>query len=164
MTRREQILLGVMGAVAVVGALSFAMPGGGGVTPKAVQTTPASTVVQNVQKALAEVPVSPSQLYVLDAAVRQASGNPFRLPPAPTVRSGSMAGPGGTDSAQTMAYTGYLAVGNMVFAIVDGLEYRTGEAVADSGYVVKSITPGKVVLAAAEDGTERELPYTGDDL
>lgn len=121
-------------------------------------------IVEQARKTLAEAVITPSQLYVLDAAVRQAAPNPFH----PVAGKGDA--PGGPDdkdgknAAHDIAYTGYVAIGNSVLAILDGLEYRTGETVADTGYVVKSITPGKVVLASPGDVTDREIPYSGDDL
>ncbi len=120
-------------------------------------------IVEQARKTLAEAVITPSQLYVLDAAVRQAAPNPFH--PIPGKGDGTDAGnPEGKSAAHDIAYTGYVAIGNSVLAILDGLEYRVGETVADTGYVVKSITPGKVVLASPGDVTDREIPYSGDDL
>jgi len=50
-------------------------------------------------------------------------------------------------------FSGYLAVGNKVFAILDGNEYQAGEKLLDSGYTVEKIFPGNVVIRKI-DGTE----------
>lgn len=163
MTRREQILLGIMGVVGVGAVISLLLPTGGKLPVAAVSSTPATQVVQNVQTALAETTVSPNQLYVLDAAVRQASTNPFK-PLPPGVQLGPKTASQTEAAAQALSYTGYMSIGNQVLAIVDGLEYRPGEVVGDTGYILKAITPSKIVLTATTDGSERELPYSGDDL
>ncbi|WP_353119873.1 hypothetical protein [Nitratidesulfovibrio sp.] len=121
-------------------------------------------IVEQARKTLAEAVITPSQLYVLDAAVRQAAPNPFYPVPGKGDGPGGSGDKDGKSAAHDIAYTGYVAIGNSVLAILDGLEYRTGETVADTGYVVKSITPGKVVLASPGDVTDREIPYSGDDL
>ncbi|MBG3875640.1 hypothetical protein FVW20_01005, partial [Desulfovibrio oxamicus] len=124
-------------------------------------------IVAQARKTLAEAVITPSQLYVLDAAVRQAAPNPFHPVPGKGDGTGGAGGKDGKDgksAAHDIAYTGYVAIGNSVLAILDGLEYRVGETVADTGYVVKSITPGKVVLASPGDVTDREISYSGDDL
>ncbi len=121
-------------------------------------------IVTQARKTLAEAVITPNQLYVLDAAVRQAAPNPFYPTPGKGDGTGAGAAGSGKNAAHDIAYTGYVGIGNSVLAILDGLEYRPGETVADTGYVVKSITPAKVVLASPGDVTDREIPYSGDDL
>ncbi len=132
--------------------------------PGADATGAPQAIVDQARKTLAEAVITPSQLYVLDAAVRQAAPNPFHPVPGKGDGTGGSGEKDGKSAAHDIAYTGYVAIGNSVLAILDGLEYRVGETVADTGYVVKSITPGKVVLASPGDVTDREIPYSGDDL
>ncbi|MEG6505737.1 hypothetical protein [Nitratidesulfovibrio sp. 1201_IL3209] len=191
MTRREKIMIGMAGVAAIAAVVILLLPSGasrpvtavgapgsvssslagatgaaglaGGLPPGAEAPGP---IVEQARKTLAEAVITPSQLYVLDAAVRQAAPNPFHPVQGKGDGAGG-AGPdgkGGKSAAHDIAYTGYVAIGNSVLAILDGLEYRAGETVADTGYVVKSITPGKVVLASPGDVTDREIAYSGDDL
>ncbi len=188
MTRREKIMIGMAGVAAIAAVVILLLPTGssrpvtavgspgsvssslagatglaGGLPPGAEAPGP---IVEQARKTLAEAVITPSQLYVLDAAVRQAAPNPFHPVQGKGDGAGG-AGPdgkGGKSAAHDIAYTGYVAIGNSVLGILDGLEYRVGETVADTGYVVKSITPGKVVLASPGDVTDREIPYSGDDL
>ncbi|WP_243838179.1 hypothetical protein, partial [Nitratidesulfovibrio liaohensis] len=132
--------------------------------PGAEATAPPQAIVEQARKTLAEAVITPSQLYVLDAAMRQAAPNPFHPVPGKGDGPGGPDGTDGKSAAHDIAYSGYVAIGNSVLAILDGLEYRVGETVAETGYVVKSITPGKVVLASPGDVTDREIPYSGDDL
>lgn len=194
MTRREKIMIGMAGVAAIAAVVILLLPSGAsrpvtavgapgsvssslagptggtggtgfaGVLPPGAEAP--GPIVEQARKTLAEAVITPSQLYVLDAAVRQAAPNPFHPVQGKGDGVGG-AGPDGKDgksAAHDIAYTGYVAVGNSVLAILDGLEYRAGETVADTGYVVKSITPGKVVLASPGDVTDREIAYSGDDL
>lgn len=195
MTTREKILLGMAGVAAIAAVVILLIPSGSsrpvpaagapgsmsaslsgptgatGATGGAEASGPPQApqaIVEQARKTLAEAVVTQSQLYVLDAATRQAAPNPFHpVPGKGDGTGGTGGGPDGKDgksAAHDIAFTGYVAIGNSVLAILDGLEYRVGETVADSGYVVKSITPGKVVLASPGDVTDREIPYSGDDL
>ena len=51
-----------------------------------------------------------------------------------------------------LTYTGYIEVANKRLAIINDLEYETGEALNQPGYYVKLITPKRVVL-----GVEGEI-------
>lgn len=195
MTTREKILLGMAGVAAIAAVVILLIPSGSsrpvpaagapgsmssslagptgatGATGGAEASGPPQApqaIVEQARKTLAEAVVTQSQLYVLDAATRQAAPNPFHpVPGKDGGAGGAGGGPDGKDgksAAHDIAYTGYVAIGNSVLAILDGLEYRVGETVADTGYMVKSITPGKVVLASPGDVTDREIPYSGDDL
>ena len=192
MTTREKILLGMAGVAAIAAVVILLIPSGssrpvpaagapGSMSSSLAGPTGATggaeasgrpqapqVIVEQARKTLAEAVVTQSQLYVLDAATRQAAPNPFHPVPG---KGDGMGGAGGgqygkdgKSAAHDIAFTGYVAIGNSVLAILDGLEYRVGETVADTGYVVKSITPGKVVLASPGDVTDREIPYSGDDL
>ncbi len=50
-------------------------------------------------------------------------------------------------------YTGYLEMGTMRLAIINGNEYATGDMLEQGGYVVRSISPNQIVLATT-DGTK----------
>ena len=47
-------------------------------------------------------------------------------------------------------YTGYLEMGTMRMAIINGNEYETGDRLEQGGYIVRSISPTRVVLATTD--------------
>ncbi|MEW6334489.1 MAG: hypothetical protein AB1558_09480 [Thermodesulfobacteriota bacterium] len=51
-----------------------------------------------------------------------------------------------------IAYTGYLEVGRKRMAIINGVEYREGEALDIPGFVLKTVTPTRI---AVENRTTR---------
>ena len=47
-------------------------------------------------------------------------------------------------------YTGYLEMGTMRLAIINGNEYAAGDRLEQGGYVVRSISPNQIVIAATD--------------
>lgn len=45
-----------------------------------------------------------------------------------------------------LAYTGYLEVGRKRMAIINGVEYREGEALDIAGFVLKTISPTRIAI------------------
>ena len=43
-------------------------------------------------------------------------------------------------------YSGFIKLGNKMLAVIDGMEYTTGERIKASGYKIIRITPKKVVI------------------
>jgi len=58
-----------------------------------------------------------------------------------------------TGPRAAILYTGYLEMGTMRLAIINGTEYSAGDRLEQGGYVVQSISPGQIVLATT-DGTK----------
>jgi hypothetical protein len=65
---------------------------------------------------------------------------------------------GGSGSAAKIIYSGYVDAGIMKIAIINGLEYRVGEQLEMEGYVLKRVTPSKVLIVNKNTGSEVEIP------
>jgi hypothetical protein len=65
---------------------------------------------------------------------------------------------GGSGSAAKIIYSGYVDAGKMKIAIINGLEYRVGEQLEMEGYVLKRVTPSKVLIVNKNTGSEVEIP------
>ena len=46
-----------------------------------------------------------------------------------------------------MIYTGFLRMGDKRLAIINGMEYETGEILEPGGFTIRSISPSRVVIA-----------------
>ena len=55
-------------------------------------------------------------------------------------------------------YSGYVDSGKNKMAIINGLEYRVGEQLELEGYVLKQITPSRVLIFNKYTGNEEEIP------
>jgi len=53
-----------------------------------------------------------------------------------------------------MAYTGFMQMGDIKFAIINGLEYATGDRLEQGDYILRSITPSRVVIVSTGPGKE----------
>jgi hypothetical protein len=58
-----------------------------------------------------------------------------------------------TEPQGVILYTGYLEMGTMRLAIINGNEYAAGDTLEQGGYIVRSISPSQIVLATT-DGTK----------
>jgi hypothetical protein len=65
---------------------------------------------------------------------------------------------GGISEKVSFSYSGYLKVGNRNLAIINGVEYETGDPLEIEGYVLKNIHPGKVVIVNEKSGAKFDVP------
>jgi hypothetical protein len=61
-------------------------------------------------------------------------------------------------SASKIIYSGYVDSGTKRLAVINGLEYRVGEQLEMEGYILKGITPSKVLIVNKNTGNEVEIP------
>jgi hypothetical protein len=61
-------------------------------------------------------------------------------------------------SASKIIYSGYVDSGKKKLAVINGLEYRVGEQLEMEGYILKGITPSKVLIVNKNTGSEVEIP------
>lgn len=55
-------------------------------------------------------------------------------------------------------YSGYVDSGRNRIAILNGLEYRIGEELKEEGYVLKHVSPFKVMIFDKRTGSNLEIP------
>jgi hypothetical protein len=70
------------------------------------------------------------------------------------VREGSAVG----GEAAKIIYSGYVDSGRGRIAVLNGLEYRVGETLEIEGYVLKQVTPSKVLILNKNTGNSLEIP------
>lgn len=163
MTLREKILLGFMGVAVAGGGIPYALDlilADGISRNETDMLRQARTVAGEVSTALQSLSISEGQRYILAAALRPASRNPFHIPDASltSTRAALPSDPSG------MAYSGFILVGKSALAIIGGLEYGVGDTLPNSGDVIRAIRADGVTLYSPSRNTEWTLPYTGDDL
>ncbi len=61
-------------------------------------------------------------------------------------------------SSSKIIYSGYVDSGKKKLAVINGLEYRVGEQLEMEGYILKGITPSKVLIVNKNTGNEMEIP------
>jgi hypothetical protein len=55
-------------------------------------------------------------------------------------------------------YSGYVDSGKNKMAVISGFEYRIGDQLEIGGYVLKQITPSKILIFNKNTGSKEEIP------
>lgn len=155
MTKREKMLLGIMGAAVIVGGALFTMTGGGrgGLTKGPDKlVTQARTNAEAQAKAVKTAGANPMEAHVADMALRPWNTKVFYE------KSLDIKSDAARDASMPM-YSGYVEVGALRLAIIDGYEYREGDELETGGFLVERITPPQVTLRGVDNGKFVQLPY-----
>ena len=56
-----------------------------------------------------------------------------------------------------IAYTGFMQMGDIKFAIINGVEYATGDRLEQGDYILRSITPSRVVIVSTGPSKKRYI-------
>ncbi len=160
MGTREKILVGLMIVALIYGAFElFLSPGESGGPKQAAgpDIETARQMEQEINTRISRAELNAEQAYILEMAGRQWQRDPFYvLPEQEDITEGQ---PETENMPGKLKYTGYLEIGNTEMAIINGLEYRTGERLEQGGAMVRSISPGRVVIESARTGEKISVPY-----
>ena len=95
--------------------------------------------------------LSEKDSYILQRAENQWRRDPFVRMRKPTqAEAQAQKIPGLTGPKFAILYTGYLEMGTMRLAIINGNEYQTGDRLDQGDYIVRSISPTQVVVATTD--------------
>jgi hypothetical protein len=165
MQKREKQLLGVMAVVLLVGAyMTFSAPGKP--APGSAAPGASKVVVDEATKSMDQARLTPQQAYRLDLLTSNATANPFYggVGGISLEEDRGLGGPGG---GAEFVYSGYMKLGTKLFAVLNGVEYASGDELAEGGYRVQSIDKNFVVLERTDGSTGRKLtrrvPLVEDD-
>jgi len=159
MEKREKILLGVMASTLVVaGALYFSGPA---VPPGAFGPAAPSVDMGEIGKTMEQAKLSSGQAYILSLLSENATANPF-YGGADGLSQDDSSGGGGE-----LVYSGYIKVGQKLFAVINGIEYARGDELAEGGYKVQGIDKNNVLLERTDGSSGRKftrrVPLVEDD-
>lgn len=155
LNKRQIIILAIAALFVVYAAYEYLIAGPAAKKAKAV-ANPAqiNTFVSDIQSDLIKDITAGVDAYIISMAEKDWQRNPF------WERSSYKewaAREGGTGSGKII-YSGYVDSGKKKLAVINGLEYRIGEQLEMEGYVLKNITPLKVILLNKNTGSEIEIP------
>jgi len=72
--------------------------------------------------------------------------------------AGGTAGSHQAGSAVKIIYSGFVDAGGKQMAVINGWEYTAGEALEMEGYILKRITPFRVIIENRNTGSELAVP------
>lgn len=140
------IILGVMGIVILYAAFEFLVPKKKAPTPNVAQNTAElSTFVNGLNAGLNNDTTKNLQIFISKAE------KGWRQDPFLETKS-YLTWSKARETAKTaapkieFAYTGYLELNKQKIAIINGMEYREGEELDIKGFVLKSISPVRVLI------------------
>jgi hypothetical protein len=55
-------------------------------------------------------------------------------------------------------YSGYVDSGKNKMAVINGFEYRVGDELEIEGYILKQITPSKILIVNKHTDNKEEIP------
>jgi hypothetical protein len=117
-----------------------------------------STLVSGLTNDLMKNVQAGMDAYIIARAEADWEKNPFWDRSAYKEWAAIQGASGGSGSAAKIIYSGYVDAGKMKIAIINGLEYRIGEQLEMEGYVLKRVTPSKVLIVNKNTGSEVEIP------
>ncbi len=145
MNKRERILLVVMSVALVAGGLSvvsdLSKRKSGKAGSRAVDLG-VRAFADTQRAALAAVRLTPGEKSALDRAAGTWAESPF-IDRVGGIRTGEGA-------VSEFRYTGFMQFGESRLAIVNGREYRTGETITATDFIVETIEPNQVILVAGK--------------
>ncbi len=125
-------------------------------------TTPAATTgsvnneayANDINAELAKNRISDFERYVVKRAGIESHNNPFLKK---DLYREWLAKDNKVSTAK-LVYSGYVDSRKNIIAIINGVEYKAGEKLVEEGYVLKSITPSKVLIFDKSTGINFEIP------
>ncbi|MFP3998615.1 MAG: hypothetical protein ACLFUN_02125 [Desulfobacterales bacterium] len=159
MGRREKILVALMIAAVLYGAFELFLPARqtDQNQNKDTDIESARQIAEKISAEMEQAKLNPEQTHVLQLAAQNWGRDPFYRLPEQTMPEK----PESSESkgAEGLRYTGYLKVGDIKMAIINGAEYRTGERIDNGGRVVREIYAKKVVLQSPDTGERIIVQY-----
>lgn len=144
MNTREKWIVTLATGMVIYGGFELWRRGGGSALGEADVAEGSASLVAVMRGRLQEMAPTPEELESLKAAARVWPANPFHT---------------GSDRARAVAtapavirYTGYLRVGAVALAILNGREYRESEVVHATDLIVETIAPDRVILTSGGGG------------
>jgi len=152
--KKQIILLGIMGIVILFAAVDFLLPKNKhaaiDVNKKKqelsalVSTLSAGTEKEGAKNSVALVISRAEKEWARDPFLDGKSFREWVQPKEPAKEPAKKEAP--VAAKVDFAYTGYLEVKRKRMAIINGMEYKEGEALDVKGYILRSVSPEKVVI------------------
>lgn len=156
---KRQIIILVIAALFVLYAVYEYLIAGPASKKVKTSADPAeiNTFVSELTSNLIKDNLAAVDAYILGRAEADWQKNPFWERESYKAWAAREGAAGGSGASAKIIYSGYVDSGNKKMAVINGLEYRIGEQLEMEGYVLKSITPSKVLIVNKNTGSEVEV-------
>jgi len=163
LAKREKIILGVMAIVVIIAAFIYLSPKMkiSGSVDTAQKTAELNTFVAGLTGALKEDTVEKPGTLILARAEKEWTRDPFLSSRDLIKWNEAKARKAKEDASVTkidFVYSGFFEVRGKKMAIINGIEYKEGEALDVKGYILKSVSPEMVVIENRGIGAKLSVP------
>jgi len=160
MLKRERIIVLLMIVAVIYGAYSlFLAPGDQSTVQDSKQKmVELKNFVVDAATNLSSESVSSADKYIIEQAEKVWPESPFLTSGNVLTSQPFEAKAEVKVESIKLAYTGFLQTENSLLAIVNGMEYETGEQLTEAGYYIKRISPNKVVIGITNNPKTIILP------
>jgi len=159
MAKREKIIVFIAIAAALYGVYDFLFSSSSKKPPvKKDEGTKISSSVNNIKAELEKI--SPQKdIYIVRAASVPWSKDPFSdLPKESEVVIQQKKTV--LEALKRVSYSGYMKIGEKIFAVINGMEYEAGEELpTHNGCVISDISPFQIIIKI-KGGEEITIPLT----
>jgi hypothetical protein len=161
---RQMIILGVMTIVILYAAVDYlALDKKGPGADAGLSNAELNTFVSDLTASVGRAASQSYDALILNRAEREWAADPFldrkayrswtEVKVKPTAKKAEVA-----PLPVTFVYSGYIAAGRQRMAIINGNEYREGDTLDIAGFVLKGVSPARVVIENRKTGTTLEVP------
>jgi hypothetical protein len=127
-------------------------------TSASADSVKVDTFTSGIAKDLGKDKIADFDAYVIGRMETNWVKNPFWKKDSYREWANREGNASGKDASAKIIYSGYVDSGENKMAVINGLEYRIGEQLEIEGYVLKQITPSKVLIFNKNTGNEDEIP------
>ena len=160
MSKREKILVGLMLLSVVYGVyiLFLSSPQQKAILNDVNDQKALKAFIIKIDKKMS-TGLSKNQAYVLQKAETKWKQDPLIQIKPEVVEEKEESPQSEPVLATKIAYTGFLEMGNKRLAIINGMEYESGDILEPGGYTIRSISASRVVIAFPDrQNTTMNLP------
>lgn len=163
MAKREIIILLLMAVVVLAGVYMVFFGGPPGSSDRLAQADlqALEQAMGDLRTGLAKVEISEAEAFAVDQAEVPWREDPFY---DKTYVSRSASESEEAAMRPQFTYSGFLAMGGRMTAIINGMEYQPGDELEMGGYIVGSIHPDRVILRIKGLDEEITVPYEEEGL
>ncbi len=155
--KRQIIILAIM-AIAILYAaydLFVAQPAAKKAKMEAAKPAEVEIFVSEANDDALKNKLAAADAYIISKAEAQWEKNPFWERAEYREFAGSESAGG---LAGKIIYSGFIDAGRKSMAIINGFEYGPGDALELEGYVLRSITPSRILIVNSNTGSELFIP------
>ena len=160
--KRQMIILIVTAVVVLYGIFDFFMGSPVKTAPLSLgkQSSELKKFATDITAGIGKDTLSLQEVYAIGRAEGEWLRDPFydRKSYKEWLKSKETAKATADTKKITFNYSGYMEFGDKRIAIINGVEYRAGEALEVKGYVLRALSPGKAIIENKRDGIRLEVP------